>query len=329
MSGRGCTISINLISSLSVAHQREQEDGNFFNHNIAANLDSHGAKNKVDNCILDTIVLPVALHSPLTVLKQQLEVQTGIHTAAQVLILLDLTDPERNRDQVLVGRDDYTLRDCGIKNGSVLTLHALGIQNERAILLTGAARSSRLDSTVKTLSTPTMPSQANHSYSGIIFDIECSAPYECDVVSLGVGGMLGRMRIFVRDRPWEADKPPEQPSPTHYWTSEGMVSREGWTLVADLRCKACWDSTREIFLDKAVTLLPGTRRGFYIHSDLPDDLGVQYQSYGKDTLVASDDVLKVWPGLGHACNRLRGAEPFDEGSSLPHHIKTCILIDQW
>lgn len=45
----------------------------------------------------------------------------------------------------------------------------------------------------------------------------------------------------------------------------------------------------------------------YCHSGLPDDLGIQYQSYSKTDIVAEDDYLRLLPGVGHT-----GSEPFDE-----------------
>lgn len=45
----------------------------------------------------------------------------------------------------------------------------------------------------------------------------------------------------------------------------------------------------------------------YCHSSLPDDLGIQYQSYGRTAIVAEDDCISIHPGLGHT-----GSIPFDE-----------------
>ena len=43
--------------------------------------------------------------------------------------------------------------------------------------------------------------------------------------------------------------------------------------------------------DQPVTLLPHGQRGLYCHSSLPDDLGIQYQSYdSRDSVVAQDEV---------------------------------------
>ena len=47
------------------------------------------------------------------------------------------------------------------------------------------------------------------------------------------------------------------------------------------------------------TMQPHSKHGFYCHSSLPDDLGIQYQSYGKDDVVAQDEFITVLPGLGH------------------------------
>lgn len=54
-------------------------------------------------------------------------------------------------------------------------------------------------------------------------------------------------------------------------------------------------------------MLPHSRQGFYCHSGLPDDLGIQYQTFSKNQIVAEDDIITVYPGLGHT-----GSEPFDQ-----------------
>jgi hypothetical protein len=52
---------------------------------------------------MEEMVLPVALHSPLEVLKEQMQDITNILMTDQVLILCDLNDPERNNDRLLSG----------------------------------------------------------------------------------------------------------------------------------------------------------------------------------------------------------------------------------
>lgn len=48
------------------------------------------------------------------------------------------------------------------------------------------------------------------------------------------------------------------------------------------------------------------RRGIYVHSDLPDDLGIQYQTYRTNAPFADNEHLLLHPGLGHT-----SCEPFD------------------
>lgn len=167
MAGRGCTITVKLLSGGT--SEGEAED----------------------------ISLTVALHSPLEVLKDELAELTGIAREDQVLILCDLNDPDRNSDLLLVGRDHMPLRQIGIAQDSVLTLHPLGITAEQRLQIlrdTFARKKSEVqERPTFTLETAITPNQADHSYNGIIFDVECNGPYEIDLVSVNVGGMLGRV----------------------------------------------------------------------------------------------------------------------------------------
>jgi hypothetical protein len=176
MAGRGCTISVTILGGSG-------GDGNN-----------------------EELSLPVALHSPLEVLKEQLEELTGISMADQVIILCDLTDVERNNDILLEGRDYMSLRECGIKNGSVLTLHALGMCAQRKQQMQHEALKNKLKKTAvnedvvlreedikRSLDTKISAAQANHSYNGIIFDVKNNGPYEIELQSISLGGMLGRV----------------------------------------------------------------------------------------------------------------------------------------
>jgi hypothetical protein len=139
--------------------------------------------------------LPVALHSPLEVLRDQLANYTGISrgdqvrakfvffsslfappppfarllpalcffltfkalliyrtTSLQFLILCDLTDPDRNHDVSLQGKDFMSLRECGIRNGSTLTIHPVGMVRELRSAMAasfGSALGSRLHSALR------------------------------------------------------------------------------------------------------------------------------------------------------------------------------------
>jgi len=277
MSGRGCTIQLEVLQ---------------------------------DDSTTATMFLPVALHSPLEVLKQQLEELTGIEFVNQVVILCDLNDKERNSDILLDGRDYMSLRECGIKNNSTLTLHRLGLPPAIQRHLSIKCGKSKIEPTSESknhvqLCTPITAKEADHSYNGVIFDIEAKGPYEVDILSLSVGGMLGLVRVFARDRPWEQDKTVNRNS--HWWAHRESVSERGWEQVAEQMCSPSWDRPVEVKFDIPVTLLPHQRRGFYIHSGLPDDLGIQYQSYNRDDIVAEDEHVVMLPGVGHT-----GHTPFDD-----------------
>lgn len=138
MAGRGCTITIKILGGSS--GNGETED----------------------------MSLPVALHSPLIVLREQLSDLIGIPLEQQVLILCDLTDVERNHDRLLSGLDHSSLRDCGIEPGSVLTLHALSMSAEKKQkmakeALSNSNKKARGDERPSyTLDTQITPANANH-----------------------------------------------------------------------------------------------------------------------------------------------------------------------
>jgi hypothetical protein len=166
MAGRGCVIHIQVIRS------------------------SSGEENS------ETISLPVALHTTLQILRMEIERLTNISMADQVLILCDFTDVERNSDVHLIGRDHLSLRECGIRNNSTLTVHALGISAENNMTNISSSPSMKRaryeeETPIKTLSTRITPARANHSYNGVIFDIESKGPSSVIINSISLGGMLG------------------------------------------------------------------------------------------------------------------------------------------
>jgi hypothetical protein len=189
MAGRGCTITIQVLGG--ALRQNDHE-----------------------------ISLPVALHTTLDVLKRQLSELTGIATQIQVLILCDLSDAERNNDKELSGLDNLSLREIGIKNNSFLTLHGIGLMESRTQLLNEALKKklelNPIDLDSRVLMTPITASEANHSYNGIIFDIESIGPNEVEIISFSIAGMLGRVRVFARDRRWEVDNDGAR-NPNHWW----------------------------------------------------------------------------------------------------------------
>jgi hypothetical protein len=164
MSGRGCTLHFEITKH-------------------------SGETNNVD--------VSVAAHSPLIVLKERLEELSDILIADQAIILCDLSDRDRNNDRLLSTTDDMkSLVECGIVDGSHLTLHPIGKSLKRS----SSSQSSSVENTsqeVHYAPTPISPAQADHSYNGIIFDVASKGTYEVTIVSVSVGGMLGRMVIYI------------------------------------------------------------------------------------------------------------------------------------
>lgn len=277
MSGRGCTVEVRL---LSYDHSENE----------------------------DVMSLPVALHSPLDVLKDLLANITSIPPNDQVLILCDLNDPDRNNDVLL--EENTSLSECGIDHGSVLTLHGLGMDNDVALKKRKATlmkkNKEQVDPTIKHLNTDVPPEQADHSYNGVIFGVKSNDAHAIEVTSIHIGGMLGRVRVFARDRPWNVDNDDAGHS-MHYWAYRDLPSETGWTLVADQICRPSWDRLTEIKFDIPLCLLPHECKALYCHSGLPDDLGIQYQSYRrKNEVFAKDEHVSLLAGLGHT-----GSEPFE------------------
>lgn len=91
-----------------------------------------------------------------------------------------------------------------------------------------------------TLTTRLGPKEADHSYNGIIFDVESKAPYEVVVTAVWVAGMLGNVRAFVRDQPWSGHdlRPKARQS---MWGNRYIIEKEGWEQVADVQCSPSWD----------------------------------------------------------------------------------------
>jgi hypothetical protein len=284
MAGRGVSVIVQLLSPTGVTEGRIEE-----------------------------MSLLVALHSPLSVFKQQLSAATGIDPGDQVLILCDLSDPDRNNDIHLDNaHDNITLRDCRFRNGSILTLHALGISAEKAQVMMSQAQAAKREADLAAeqanigstqLQTQVPAHRADHSFNGIIFDLKVKDAHEVDVMSISLAGMLGRVRIFARDCRWERGVPAD--TNDNYWGHHPGVSSDGWKVVADQFCRPSWDRPVEIRFNEPFKMMPHSRHAFYCHSGLPDDLGIQYQSCRKDTVSASDDHVAIMPGLGHC-----GSTPF-------------------
>ena len=124
-------------------------------------------------------------------------------------------------------------------------------------------------------------------------------------------GMLGLVRIFASEGPWDGGREQEQES-RRYGRSDYGVAPEDFEILTEELCQPSWDVARPVELQCTLTLRPFQTRGVYLHSALPDDLGIQYSGHQRrrqlqrDTPVAENDHLLVTPGLGHT-----SCHPFD------------------
>ena len=251
-----------------------------------------------------------------------------------MLQLLDQRSPAerdwRDPDNVMfTPRDEFkTLADCGFAHGCALSLHSLGPatpKKEDPVSVStsdgagpstaGGSHSSPTPSlllsegcTSHTLSTPIPPSRADHSFCGVLFDVHAKSEAALVVTSIWVGGMLGRVRVFARPCSWKGPVEGDVESRTVHtgWGARYDIDTSLWAQVADETCQPSWDVAREIKLAVPVTVRPHHTVGLFVHSALPDDLGIQYQTYNRQAPFAEDAHVALLPGLGFT-----GAVPFD------------------
>ena len=165
MAGRGCTIEIRIHRSTSSSATNSV---NTTGNNLGTGTNTTGDTGSDLEQNWNVIHLPVALHSPLLVLKEQLELISQISVQRQILILLDLTDPDRNSDVLLDNRDSYSLRDIGIRQKSVLTLHSLGGTNLSETRVNTITKNEKVHEKMHIIATRVNAAKADHSFNGVI-----------------------------------------------------------------------------------------------------------------------------------------------------------------
>lgn len=88
---------------------------------------------------------------------------------------------------------------------------------------------------VSTLTTRIAPKDADHSFSGVIWDVESHGPFELCLTSVSVGGMLGRVRVFARESSWRGANGEARLVNTHWGTQRVDLDPSGWVVVAGAR----------------------------------------------------------------------------------------------
>lgn len=127
----------------------------------------------------------------------------------------------------------------------------------------------------------------DHTYSGIMFDIEARRllPYQfLEIQSLSVRGELGPVKVYVTQG--------------SYVGKHIVPSR--WVCHFDETLPASVDELCELHLQVPVRLAPGTTVGIYIHSQLPNDKGIVYSNNRSDDFSYEDRVIRILPkGIAH------------------------------
>jgi hypothetical protein len=171
-----------------------------------------------------------------------------------------------------------------------------------------------IDGTAR-LWTAVAPAQADHSFSGVMFDVEALGNWEVTLTSVWLAGQLGSVSVFAASGGWCSDDGHDdaflqQVLARCGWGSPNdVINPSRWELVAQERRAVSWSTPVEIRLTQAVRVLPGRRVGIYCHSDAPNDGGLIYHSCGRASELAASEHVRLLPGLGHT-----SAVPFDVDS---------------
>jgi hypothetical protein len=142
------------------------------------------------------------------------------------------------------------------------------------------------------LETRAQPRRADHSYNGIMFDIQAKGPATVQVTSIWVGGLLGPVSIYA--------------CLSGSWNGKTTTPNR-WILVSEGNYSPSWNIAKEIPLTTPVWIYPTQTRGFYVHSQLMNDRGIQYQSCWKGSSpTCENSLIRILPGVGHTSDK-----PFD------------------
>ena len=176
-------------------------------------------------------------------------------------------------------------------------LPALPPLNEEAVSCQLATRVPPLDT-----------NRGAHSFAGVVFDVHACSEREVMVTSVHIAGMLGLVRIYARGCTWhDDDEETERRTVFTGWGHHYELNPAGYELVHEEQLPPSWNAAREVRLQRPVRILPHHTRALYVHSNLPDDLGIQYQEYRGTEVVADDGCVRMLKGLGFT-----GEVPFDQ-----------------
>lgn len=133
----------------------------------------------------------------------------------------------------------------------------------------------------------------DHTFCGVMFDVACRSeadggvPLEfLQIDAISVRGDLGPITVWT--------------------TPDGFKRKEHaenqWELVYEKEHRPKRSDYERLELNRPVRMLPGERRGFYVHSKLPGDEAIVYDNQ-RGRLTYEDQAFRVYPGLAHLSSR--------------------------
>lgn len=138
----------------------------------------------------------------------------------------------------------------------------------------------------------------DHTFCGMMFDVQCKGPeeggvpVECLVIStLAVRGDLGPLTV---------------------WTTKGSYQRkehqqDKWDCLYEAEHPPSYEKYTPLRLRAPIRLLPGESCGLYVHSKLPGDDALVYDNQ-RAQVTHEDAVFRVLPGKAHLSNRPFGCQ---------------------
>eukprot|EP00435_Cladocopium_sp_Y103_P022642 s230_g5.t1 len=138
----------------------------------------------------------------------------------------------------------------------------------------------------------------DHTFCGMMFDVQCKGPeeggvpVECLVIcTLAVRGDLGPLTV---------------------WTTKGSYQRkehqqDKWDCLYEAEHPPSYEKYTPLRLRAPIRLLPGESCGLYVHSKLPGDDALVYDNQ-RAQVTHEDSVFRVLPGKAHLSNRPFGRQ---------------------
>ena len=145
------------------------------------------------------------------------------------------------------------------------------------------------------ISTPVRPAHANHSYNGVMFDVQSISIEDVWITAINIGGEIGPYTVYWREGS----------------IALGFKHAADWTQCASGHVDSSEWQGIDLPLQEPVFLKSHRKIALYIHSSLDNDQAIAYQTYpSMQHPICSDGKIALFPGQGRV-----GNEPFDNGAA--------------